>query len=145
MVDPEQTPGPKNIPLIVDDQWSGDFLSKVGAEFPKIKSLKVSWKEDVTLGKGLRLGGCDPALVRNTTATTAPRTTSPRNPCFFVPCEEVCGMDPDWQRPQTSVAFGSEGYASHCSRRGHSDDSNGLERAAPEMRGARAIAEKEFM
>jgi arylsulfatase A-like enzyme len=119
-------PRPKNVLLVVVDQWRGDFLPALGAGFLRLPNVDRLSREGTTfrnhytqcapcgparaslltglyqmnhrqvqntipldarftnLGKELRAGGYDPALVGYTTTTPDPRATAPGDPRFFV-------------------------------------------------------------
>jgi arylsulfatase A-like enzyme len=136
MQNSKQTPAPKNILLVVVDQWRGDFLPKLGAEFLRTPNLDRLCEAGTTfrnhytqaapcgparaslltglyqmnhrqvqntipldarftnLGKELRFGGYDPALIGYTTTTPDPRTTGPNDPRFFVLGDIMDGFRP---------------------------------------------------
>ncbi len=127
---------PRNVLLIVVDQWRGDILPKLGTPVLRTPNLDRLCAQGTTfrshftqtvpcgpgraslltglyqinhravqntipldarftnLGKELRKGGYDPALIGYTTTTPDPRTTGPNDPRFFVLGDIMDGFRP---------------------------------------------------
>src|SRR5258708_3433310 len=105
---------PKNVLLIVVDQWRGLMLPKLGADYLKLPNTIPRDSRFTNLAHELRRGGYDAALVGYTTTTPDPRTTGPNDPRFLVLGDVMDGFRPVGAfEPYRDAYFGwmaSQGY-----------------------------------